>query len=374
MNAFGYSYSSSDDIEQHMRFLFDIGHPGHVHLFKNLANRLLTEGHDLLFTCRQKEFEIELLEAAGLPYLSFGKHYKTLPGKIWGLIRFDFQMVRAARQFQPDVLISHGSIYAAHAAWFIGKPHLSLEDSGNMEQIRLYRPCTDVILTPDILPEDLGSKQIRYAGYHELAYLHPNVFRPDEAVYQWLGLATGAPFAIIRFVSWNATHDAGHRGLSNTDKLALVEKLANRMPVFISSEAPLDKSLQPYLFKLPPEQLHHALSAARIVISEGATIASEAGVLGTPTIYINTIARSYCQEQEQYGLIFNTAESEKVFDLVDQILATDRSVYQQRQKALLANKVDVTAYLYDFIRNRYLNKRRKQNEKISVNPNALGTD
>ena len=69
-----------------MRFLFDIGHPGHVHLFKHLAKQLQKDGHDLLFTCRQKEFEIELLEAAGLPYYSFGQHYKSLASAL-----IDFQ-------------------------------------------------------------------------------------------------------------------------------------------------------------------------------------------------------------------------------------------------------------------------------------------
>ena len=340
-----------------MRILFDIGHPGHVHLFKNLAHRLKAEGAEILFTARDKEFELELMRAEGFTFKNFGKHYKSLSGKIWGLVKFDYKMFMTALKFKPDLFISHGSIYAAHAAFLLRRKHLSLEDSGNMEQIVLYRPFTDVILTPDVLPEELGPKQIRYQGYHEIAYLHPDYFTPDPEVYSLLGLEKGEKFALIRLESWNATHDVGHKGLSNEDKQRLVEKLAQSMKVFISSEVELPEALQPYKYRVAPEKLHDALSFATLVVSEGATIASEAGVLGTPSIYINSIARSYCQDQERYGLVFNTSESEKVFGLVDEILKQDSSEFKKRRDKLLQDKVNVTQYLYDFIKERYYNKK-----------------
>ena len=46
-----------------MRILIDIGHPAHVHIFKNFAHEMEKRGHELLFTCRDKEFEIAPLEA-----------------------------------------------------------------------------------------------------------------------------------------------------------------------------------------------------------------------------------------------------------------------------------------------------------------------
>lgn len=332
-----------------MRILFDIGHPGHVHLFKNVARLLIKDGAEVLFTAREKEFEIDLLKAEGFRYKSFGKHYKSLVGKVWGLLKFDVKMLLAGLRFKPDLFVSHGSIYAAHASFLLRKKHLSLEDSGNMEQIVLYRPFTQAILTPDVLPEDLGPKQIRYKGYHEIAYLHPDYFTPNPEVYAWLGLAEGEKYAIVRFVSWNATHDAGHKGLSNEDKIRLVRKLSKQMRVFITSEKELPDELKPYQIKIAPDKIHHALNFASIVVSEGATIASEAGVLGTPTIYINSISRSYCQDEEKYGLVYNTSESKKVFSLVDDILRQDRQSFRDKSKLLLAAKVNVTQFLHDFI-------------------------
>ena len=163
-----------------MRILIDIGHPGHVHLFRPFAEEMQKNGHKILFTCRQKEFEIELLEDAGFEYISFGKHYKTKVGKIWGLFKFDLKMFLTAIKFKPDIFLSHGSFYAAHAAFLMKKPNICLEDTGNMEQVRLYKPFTQAILTSDVFHKELGPKQIKYAGYHELAYLHTNRFQPEK--------------------------------------------------------------------------------------------------------------------------------------------------------------------------------------------------
>lgn len=337
-----------------MRILIDIGHPGHVHLFKHLAHRIVAEGGEVLFTARDKECELELLEAENFPYRTFGKHYNSLWGKLWGLVKFDLEMLATAWRFKPDLLLSHGSIYAAHTAFVLGVKHLSLEDSGNMEQIVLYRPFTETILTPDVLVEKLGPKQIRYNGYHEIAYLHPKYFQPNNQAYEWLGLEMGTPYAIVRFVSWNATHDLGHKGLTDQDKIKLIAELSKTRKVFISSEAELPPELEQHKIRLAPEQLHDALYFADIVVSEGTTIASEAGVLGTPAIYINSITRSYVQDQEKYGLVFNTCKSAEVFALVDQILSQDREAFRQRREQLLADKIDVTEFLYQFIMDHYV--------------------
>jgi uncharacterized protein len=61
-----------------MNILIDIGHPAHVHLFKNFAKQMIEKGNKVLFTCRDKEFEIKLLESNGFDYISFGKKYKSL--------------------------------------------------------------------------------------------------------------------------------------------------------------------------------------------------------------------------------------------------------------------------------------------------------
>lgn len=336
-----------------MKIVIDIGHPAHVHLFKHFAWALQKKGHNVLFTARDKEHEIYLLEKYGFDYQSFGKHFKSKKGKIGGLVKFNLQLLAVSLKFKPDILVSHGSIYAAHVSWLLRKPHIALEDSGNMEQIRIYRPFTNVILTPDVLPENLGPKQIRYNGYHELCYLLPHYFKADPAVYQLLGIEPGQRYCILRFVSWRATHDKGHSGLTYNEKKTLAAQLSKYLKVYISSEAELPLEFTQYQINIPPEKMHDALAFAGLYIGEGATMASEAGVLGTPALYVNSIPRYYNEDQEKYGLVFNFRNGAGVLEKALELLQIPniKEEWQRRREKMLEDKIDVTAFLVRFVEN-----------------------
>ncbi len=336
-----------------MRILIDIGHPGHVHLFKNFTKQMQKKGHEFLFTCRQKEFEIELLNAEGFPFKSFGSKFNTTIGKLFGLLKFDFLSVIQGLRFKPDVFMSHGSPYASHAAAVLQKPHISLEDSGNWEQMKLYLPFTGAVLTPDVLFEDLGTKQIRYRSYHELAYLHPNYFRPKGDAATILKLRSDEKYVILRFVSWNASHDKGHGGISDGEKSKIIDYLSGRYRVFITSEGKLPEAYRPYQIKIAPEQMHEVLAGAEFFVGEGATMAAESGVLGIPAIYINSIRRAYNEDQEKYGLVFNFQSEEGVFEKIQELEATKdfKKTFRDRREKLLADKIDVTALMVWFVEN-----------------------
>ena len=335
-----------------MRILIDIGHPGHVHLFRPFAEKMMKRGHVIFFTCRQKEFEVELLNTFVFNYKCFGRHYKSFSGKIWGLVKFNIQMILIFMKFKPDVFLSHGSIYAAQVAWLFGKPHISLEDSGNMEQIKFYLPFTKVVITPDVLPVNLGKKQIRYNGYHELAYLHPKYFSPKNSIITELGISNDHEYAILRFVSWKATHDKGHKGLTIVEKQTLIDYLISKnLKVFISAEAYLPEYLKKYQLEISPDKIHHVLAFARIVISEGATIAAESGVLGTPTIYVNSIERCYNEDQEKnYGTVQNFRTGNGVLEKVEQLLSEKSEISPFNHK-MLKDKIDLTSFMVWFVEN-----------------------
>lgn len=316
------------------------------------------KGHQIFFTCRDKEFEIYLLKKFGFNFKSFGKKYKSGIGKLWGLIEFDIKELITGLKFRPDIFISHGSMYAAHAAFLLGKPHISLEDTFNFEQIRLYKPFTKVILTADYDHPLKSDKVIRYAGYHELAYLHPKRFMPDKSVLQELDVEENEKYVIIRFVSWNASHDYGHTGISFENKIKAVEDFSKYARVFISSEKELPEGLKKYQFKIAPEKMHNAIAFSSLVFGESSTMAEESAMLGVPSIYLNNKSTFYTKHLEKdYNLVFNYAESNS-----DQLLAIQKGVkllklsnikkeWQQKRDKMLADKIDVTAFMVWFIEN-----------------------
>ena len=337
-----------------MFLLIDVGHPAHVHIFRNLAKELQKKGHSVLFTCREKECTTDLLKAYGLEFISFGKPYKSSIGKIWGLVRFNLKMLRVLLKYRPDITLGHSSMYAAQASWLLGIPHISVEDTGNMEQVRLYKPFTKAILVPESFHTDLGKKQIRYAGNHELAYLHPNRFTPDPAI----ALTLPPVFTLLRFVAWNASHDKGHPGISEGNKRKAIREFSRFGNVFISSEGELPDDLESYRLTTPPEKLHDVIASASLVYGESATVASEACMLGVPAIYLDSTGRCYTREEEEkYGMVFNYTESagdqERSILKGIELLSTPgiREEWQQRRKTMLNDKIDVTAFFAWFVEN-----------------------
>ena len=340
-----------------MRILIDIGHPAHIHLFKNFACRMQERGHKILFTCRDRECVLQLMRFYEFVYDNFGKHYSSVQGKIFGLLKNELQMLNTALQFKPDLFVSHGSTIAAFTSFIMHKPHIAFEDTFNMEQVKLSMPFTDVVLTGDYPHPSLGKKEIKYPGYHELAYLHPNVFTPDERVLAILGMKKGEKYAIVRFVAWEASHDIGHSGISYENKIKLVKTLSRHLRVFISSEKELPEELKNYQIKIPPEQMHNALAYAHLFVGESSTMATESAVLGTPSIYINDSKLGYTNDLANYGLLYSYMESEN-----DQIAAIKKAEelalkqnikeeYIAKRETMLADKIDVSAFLIWFVEN-----------------------
>ncbi len=349
-----------------MRILIDIGHPAHVHLLKNFALTMQNRGHNILFTCRDKEFEVELLKSYGFRYIVFGKKFKSIWGKIIGLIKFDIQEIVAGIKFKPDIFLSAGSMYASHASFILKKPHLSFEDTFNMEQVRLYKPFTEAIFINKFqIPPLRGDNIVEYSGYHELAYLHPNWFTPNRDIYEILGISSNEHYIIVRFVSWNATHDIGQVGLKLEEKIKLIEKLSTKVKIFISSEGELPNKIKKYQIKIPPEKMHDALSFASLFIGEGATMASESAMLGTPTIYINSLHPNTIKQQEKYGLIQYLLSIDKIIDKSIEILKNNKKdEFINKRDVMLSQKIDVTAFLIWFVENY-----PKSKETLKENPN-----
>lgn len=338
-----------------MNILIDIGHPAHVHLFKNFAWQMQENGHELLFTCRDKEFEIELLNTYGFSYKLFGKKKSSRAGKILGLVEFDIREIVAGLGFKPDVFVSHGSIYAAHAAFLLRKPHISLEDTFNFEQIRLYLPFTAAVLTGDYAHPSLGKKEIRYAGYHELAYLHPKHFSPHESVLDLLDVNNNEKYIILRFVAWKATHDYGHKGITYLNKRKAIREFERYAKVFISSESELPDDLVKYRIKIPPDKMHDALAFSCLLFGESSTMAEEGAMLGVPSVYLDKKGTHYTNHLEKdYGLIYNFTENEsdqiKAIEKAIELLKSDvKDEWKKRRDRMLADKIDVTAFLVWFV-------------------------
>jgi len=338
-----------------MRIVVDINHPAHVHLFKNFIKIMKSKGHDVLITASEKEITFKLLNLYNFKYINLGSYGKSPFEKLLNIPKLDYRMYKAVKKFNPDIFLGVGSIRAAHVAYLMGKPSVAFEDTEHCkEQHLLYAPFTSKIITPSCFKKEFGKKQIRYNGYHELAYLHPNYFTPNPEVLRELGLNENDPYIIMRFVSWEASHDIGQHGIGN--KKDLVKMLEKYGKVFITSEAKLDAELEQYKLKISPEKLHDLLYYASLYIGEGATTASECAVLGTHAIYVNTLwVGNTDEEEKKYDLVYNFYDEKtmtknslnKAIELLEN--PNLKKEGKKKRKILLNDKIDVTAFMVRFV-------------------------
>jgi predicted glycosyltransferase len=335
------------------RFLIDINHPAHVHFFKNLILEFKRLGHEVIITAIDKDITISLLEEYGFTYLLAGRYGKKTIEKIALIPYNDFMMYKIAFQARPDALLGLASYKIGHAGRLLGKKVFVFDDTEHSTgEIMLYSPFATAVFTPECFGADLGKKQVRYAGYHELAYLHPNRYQPSPALLHGLGLSENSVFSIVRFVSWQASHDRGVHGLTDGTKIAAIKAMDAFGPVFITSEKKLPPDLEKYRLAIKPSQVHDLMAYASLVYGESATMSSEAAILGVHSIFCDVCGRGYTDEEERrYGLVSNfrldaESQSRSVAKISELLSLPDlKSLGQRKRQKLLAEKIDVTGFI-----------------------------
>ncbi|MGQ9888361.1 MAG: DUF354 domain-containing protein [Aggregatilineales bacterium] len=338
---------------EQLRIALDITHPAHFHFFKNAIAEWQAAGHDILILSRDKDLTLALLDETGLAHRCLSRARGGMAGLAVELIQHGGGAWRALGQHRSQVAAAIGGAFIVHAARLHGIPALVFYDT---EHARLSNaityPFATRIFTPRSYRDDLGPKQERYAGFQELAYLHPARFTPDPAKLAADHLEPGEPFTFVRLISWQSHHDVWGHGVR--DVYEVVHRLEQYGRVLISSEAPLPPDLQDYAYKGLRADVHHVLAYARLLFGESATMASESAQLGVPAIFLSTSSLGYTDELEQrYQMVFNfngpRALQTDALNCAESILSDPNApqMFRERHKRMMAEQIDVTAFVVD---------------------------
>lgn len=333
--------------------MLDIGHPKDVNVFKNVIFSLLKKGHEIKIFARAKENTEKMLKMYGLEY-ELSKHYNTMFGKAFGIFSNDLLLYKKARAFKPDIFVSPGSPYSAHVSRLMRKPHIAFSDTEIAGIVtKLTLPFTDKIYTSTSFYLDFGKKQIQFNGYYELAYLHPNYFTPNKKILKKYGL--DGDYILVRLSALSSNHDLNAKGFNFKTEEELknyIATLENYGKVIISSEILHWQTIKDYQLEMNPQDLHDIIYYAKLCIGEGATMASEAAILGVPSIYVSNTERGYLNELErEYGLVYNIPERDDA--LVKAIEILENSIIQNEWKIkrdiMLNDKIDVVDFIVNAI-------------------------
>lgn len=332
-----------------MNLLFDINHPGHVHLFRHFINHRMQCGDTVVVMARHKDVTLPLLNYYGIPYVGATRPSSHLAGMAVELLMRDVLAYRLhARHhfhaaFGTSATIAHLSLMTTVTSYNL------CEDDDDVVPLYAWMtyPFTSRILNTRCLHYRYWSgKRVQHNSYHKLAYLHPNRFSPDASVVQSYGLTPGA-YVVMRLSALRAHHDRRARGLSSELQESLRE-LFGGLQVVVTQEDDRTHLIKPW-------DMHHVLAHARLLVCDSQTMAMEAAVLGVPSVrYSSFTGRLSCLEEleHEYGLTFGFApgSERELLGKVRAILGdiSWRETWASRRQKLLTEKVDFTQWLIEY--------------------------
>jgi len=340
-----------------MRVLIDILHPAHVHFFRNFIMEMRGRGHEVRLLSRNKDVTTDLLDAYGFDHTIISSQQ---PGRIQlaaELVQRIMKTQRIIRNFRPDIIMGLMGPSIAFAGRALGVRTVVFYDNETTHRLnQIVAQLADAWISPRGFQHNYGATHLRYDGYHELAYLHPNRFTPDRERVRAHGIDPTNPYSILRFVAWESIHDGGESGFNLDGKRQAIETLLRMGPVYISSEKPLPREFEQYRLNLPVEDIHHALAFATLVVGESSTMASEAACLGTHAVFVSKSGRGVNGEQEsRYGLVrnFNGGRETEALEYLQHLVTREPSEITQHayegQAHMLQDVVDVTQFLVDYV-------------------------
>lgn len=279
-----------------MKILIDINHPAHVHYFRNFIKIMEANGHQFCVINRDSQIINQLLEYYGIEHTIRNRRppLKSKLSSIFNLIWMTLWCIRKSLSFRPDMYMGFGSSVCALTSSLFRKPCILLDDTEhNSINHKIYMPRISAVLTPFYFTKDLnalgkGKKQHRFNGYVEQLYLHSDDYTPSLDVLKELEV-NPKEYVIVRFSAYDAHHDLTLKHLSPSDKLSIIKEISTQYKVFISYEQEnVPDEYKKYQLHISPEKMHDLLANAKFLVTEGATMASEAFVLGVPYIFIGS--------------------------------------------------------------------------------------
>ncbi len=319
-----------------MRVLIDLCHPADVHFFRAVAQRLDAEGHEVVYTARDKDVVLPLCNEFGMLHHVVGGHHNSLAGKGWELLYRSGELAKLAKKKGIDVLTGFGNPYIVIASRLCQKPSLFITDTEGSGFTNWIGLCATATLTQKWFGPLHGKRHTQACWFKELAYID---MIPKSKLKQ--------EYVLIRKVAWTASHDHSHHGLGSIQPI--VDDL-EKVKICLIKEGNRKDSVQKT--KRNARLFHELLAGATVVISEGATTAAESALLGIPTIYVNTQIPGYLQKLVEVRALHLASDSKSAASIATGFLRPEVTM-SKHLKSLRKECIDITSYTTKLITGLY---------------------
>lgn len=327
-----------------MRILVVVSRPSHAHFYRQAVVSLRDLGHEVTLLALGTATS-ELLDGFDITHtaLSPGSSPAGPARKVLSVLR---ELVGTYRK-PPDVvtavdcgpLVRLASLFDARTVLF---PDGSTACRGYTAWF------VDEVHVPRTASEASRARQVTYDGRYELSYLHPSVFEPDTDRLREAGIDPEETYYLSQLPS-------KERGPAETDgPSATTRRLVrsylddNGRCLQLTADGAV-RDLSNGRSVAPATVCHDALACADLYLGTDARRASEAALVGTPTLLTASEPVPEVADLKEYGLLDVVREDvallERVFDLVPNPAAS--GVWRQRRDAYLDDCVDVPTHVVE---------------------------
>ncbi len=348
-------------LKEHKKFLFQLNHPAHFHLYRNLMGQLYAAGYEIFITAKDKDILRGLLAGYSVTFLSDVYRKKNIFSISVSLLKRDYRLFKYVNKIKPHLMIGtspeigHISLITRIPSVFLGEDDINLSYMMYLGALTCY-PMFSTVLSPHGVNNGIfNPKTIHYNGIQKLAYLHPAWFNPDRSK---VVISPGQKYFMIRLSDMNSYHDFSNTGLTDEIVRQIINMLQPWGRILISSARSLPVDFEPYRFNGKIEDIHHYLYFSDMLISDSQSMSVEAALLGTPNIRFNRMIGkiSILNELEnKYRLTvgINASQPRLLFEKITEWLSENslQKAFKAQKGKLIADKIDVTSFLFWFISN-----------------------
>ena len=333
--------------------VIDIAHYPHVNFYKHAIEVLEEKDIDvhIILRPRGKLVDIFQKECPDVPFVLIGEYRKKIFGKMFDLVERDIAFLRYLRKTKFDAGTGFGSINIAHTTRFFGKPAIIFgDDTQNNVAHYLIKPFAPIVVRPKCVPP-AQKNLLKYNGFKELAYLHPNHFTPDKGALEPYNLN---PYEYI-FIREVTNTSLNYRGMEMGKLSKILEYLKEMdLKILLSIE---EKSLidlfkdHCIILKEPIEDIHSLLHFAAFTVSSGDSIARESCLVGTPAIYTGGRDMAINNELIKMSCMFKVEDEKSIKSIIGYIIsnAMKKEVEARIKYAIQHEWVDTTEVIIDVL-------------------------
>lgn len=294
---------------------------------------------------RDKECLHELLEAAGIPFISRGKGSHLLIGKYLYAFYIIVLSLTQLIRFRPGLTLSLSSPYLITASRFLHIPTLTYDDTDFNPRLHPAIKRANYIFSPSNYPHTFHKYHFLIQTYKELAYLEPP--QPGKEKLR--------DSVFFRITRTDSIHHSTQTRISIPGIINEINRVSELHSTFLSSETAFTGGLSENVRFPDKVNIHQDMKRSMVFWGNSATMAAEAVIMGIPSIFVGSEKFAYLQEMEEHGLLycFPPDQIELSFKKLDDLLAkpvmevlSGKPVHQ-----LLRRKINITGLLIWFIEN-----------------------